>query len=302
MDPFQVASAPGFTFSATGDSVGIVLDRSKRRTPTGIKFPNNYKFDGKLGLSGDPGKNEKAYNEWKGFYFEELSCKLPHFLELDSVGDSRVKVGVKNVIYDTSGFSMNVSVDSLFTYGTPKVGGWKITLDNIYLNIKQNSFGSSGLSGRIEVPFLCKKDTTEKAQIGYTAAIQSVAHGKKDGLAVNFRMQQLDDEVGLDFMLAKVKFNKDSTYFNVIYCDTLPKGKQTLVELCLDGKVSITCAEKIDFKLPDIPFKNMRIANFDQSLLTGKKNDKKDGKDDKKKSSGQGVESPDGNTNFHTGK
>lgn len=147
-----------------------------------------------------------------------------------------------------------------------------------------------------------QKDTTEKAQIGYTAAIQSVAHGKKDGLAVNFRMQQLDDEVGLDFMLAKVKFNKDSTYFNVIYCDTLPKGKQTLVELCLDGKVSITCAEKIDFKLPDIPFKNMRIANFDQSLLTGKKNDKKDGKDDKKKSSGQGVESPDGNTNFHTGK
>lgn len=302
MDPFQVASAPGFTFSATGDSVGIVLDRSKRRTPTGIKFPNNYKFDGKLGLSGDPGKNEKAYNEWKGFYFEELSCKLPHFVELDSVGDSRVKVGVKNVIYDASGFSMNVSVDSLFTYGTPKVGGWKITLDNIYLNIKQNSFGSSGLSGRIEVPFLCKKDTTEKAQIGYTAAIQSVAHGKKDGLAVNFRMQQLDDEVGLDFMLAKVKFNKDSTYFNVIYCDTLPKGKQTLVELCLDGKVSITCAEKIDFKLPDIPFKNMRIANFDQSLLTGKKNDKKDGKDGKKKSDGQGVESPDGNTNFHTGK
>ena len=299
MDPFQVASAPGFTFSATGDSVGIVLDRSKRRTPTGIKFPTNYKFDGKLGLSGDPGKNEKAYNEWKGFYFEELSCKLPHFVELDSVGDSRVKVGVKNVIYDASGFSMDVSVDSLFTYGTPKVGGWKITLDNIYLNIKQNSFGSSGLSGRIEVPFLCKKDTTEKAQIGYTAAIQSVAHGKKDGLAVNFRMQQLDDEVGLDFMLAKVKFNKDSTYFNVIYCDTLPKGKQTLVELCLDGKVSITCAEKIDFKLPDIPFKNMRIANFDQSLLTGKKNDKKD---DKKKSSGQGVESPDGNTNFHTGK
>lgn len=302
MDPFQVASAPGFTFSAPGDSVGIVLDRSKRRTPTGIKFPNNYKFDGKLGLSGDPGKNEKAYNEWKGFYFEELSCKLPHFVELDSVGDSRVKIGVKNVIYDASGFSMDVSVDSLFTYGTPKVGGWKITLDNIYLNIKQNSFGSSGLSGRIEVPFLCKKDTTEKAQIGYTAAIQSVAHGKKDGLAVNFRMQQLDDEVGLDFMLAKVKFNKDSTYFNVIYCDTLPKGKQTLVELCLDGKVSITCAEKIDFKLPDIPFKNMRIANFDQSLLTGKKNEKKDGKDDKKKSSGQGVESPDGNTNFHTGK
>ena len=295
MDPFQVASAPGFTFSAVGDSVGIVLDRSKKRTPAGIKFPDNYKYDGKLGLSADPGKSEKAYNEWQGFYFEELSCKLPHFVELDSEDDSRVKVAVKSVIYDASGFSMTASVDSLFTYGTPKVGGWKITLDNIYLNVKQNSFGSSGLSGRIEVPLLCKKDTTEKAQIGYKADIQSVAHGKKDGLAVNFKMQQIDDEVGLDFMLAKVKFNKDSTYFNVIYCDTLPKGKQTLVELCLDGKVSITCLEDIDFDLPDIPFKNMRIANFDQSLLTGKKsNDKKD--------NGKGVASPDGNTNFHTGK
>ena len=301
MDPFQVASAPGFTFSAVGDSVGIVLDRSKRRTPAGIKFPEGYKYDGRLGLSGDPGKNEKAYNEWQGFYFEELSCKLPHFVELDSEEDSRVKVAVKSVIYDASGFSMTASVDSLFTYGTPKLGGWKITLDNIYLNIKQNGFGSSGLNGRIEVPFLCKKDTTEKAQIGYLADIKSVAHGKKDGLAVNFKMQQIDDEVGLDFMLAKVKFNKDSTYFNVIYCDTLPENKRTLVELCLDGKVSITCLEDIDFKLPDIPFKNMRIANFDQSLLTGKKDDKKDDKN-KKKETGKGVTSPDGETNFHTGK
>ena len=294
MDPFQVASAPGFTFSAVGDSVGIVLDRSKRRTPTGIQFPADYKFDGELGLSADPGKNKDAYNEWKGFYFEELSCKLPHFVELDSEDDSRVKVAVKSVIYDASGFSMTASVDSLFTYGTPKVGGWKVTLDNIYLNVKQNSFGSSGLSGRIEVPLLCKKDTTEKAQIGYKADISSVAHGKKDGLAVNFKMQQIDDEIGLDFMLAEVKFNKDSTYFNVIYCDTLPKDKRTLVELCLDGKVSITCTEKIDFKLPDIPFKNMRIANFDNSLLTGKKDDKKD--------DGKGVTSPDGDVNFHTGK
>ena len=296
MDPFQVASAPGFTFSAVGDSVGIVLDRSKRRTPTGIKFPADYKFDGELGLSADPGKNEDAYNEWKGFYFEELSCKLPHFVELDSEDDSRVKVAVKSVIYDASGFSMTASVDSLFTYGTPKVGGWKVTLDNIYLNVKQNKFGSSGLSGRIEVPLLCKKDTTEKAQIGYKADISSVAHGKKDGLAVNFKMQQIDDEIGLDFMLAKVKFNKDSTYFNVIYCDTLPKDKRTLVELCLDGKVSITCTEKIDFKLPDIPFKNMRIANFEPSELSGK------GKKDDKKENGKGMTSPDGDVNFHTGK
>ena len=296
MDPFQVASAPGFTFSAVGDSVGIVLDRSKRRTPTGIQFPADYKFDGELGLSADPGKNEDAYNEWKGFYFEELSCKLPHFVELDSEDDSRVKVAVKSVIYDASGFSMTASVDSLFTYGTPKVGGWKVTLDNIYLNVKQNSFGSSGLSGRIEVPLLCKKDTTEKAQIGYKADISSVAHGKKDGLAVNFKMQQIDDEIGLDFMLAEVKFNKDSTYFNVIYCDTLPQDKRTLVELCLDGKVSITCTEKIDFKLPDIPFKNMRIANFEPSELSGK------GKKDDKKENGKGMTSPDGDVNFHTGK
>ena len=296
MDPFQVASAPGFTFSAVGDSVGIVLDRSKRRTPTGIQFPADYKFDGELGLSADPGKNEDAYNEWKGFYFEELSCKLPHFVELDSEDDSRVKVAVKSVIYDASGFSMTASVDSLFTYGTPKVGGWKVTLDNIYLNVKQNSFGSSGLSGRIEVPLLCKKDTTEKAQIGYKADISSVAHGKKDGLAVNFKMQQIDDEIGLDFMLAEVKFNKDSTYFNVIYCDTLPQDKRTLVELCLDGKVSITCTEKIDFKLPDIPFKNMRIANFEPSELSSK------GKKDDKKENGKGMTSPDGDVNFHTGK
>lgn len=301
MDPFQITSAPGYTFSAVGDSVGIVFDRSKRRTPAGINFPANYDYDKDgLGLTADPGTNEQAYNEWQGFYFEELSCKLPHFVELDDEGDSRVKIAVNNIIYDESGFSMGVEVDSLLNRGTPKVGGWRITIDKIYMNIRQNNFGDAGFNGRIEVPLLYKKGTKEKAKIGYKADVASIDHGAKKGLAVNFGMQQVEDSISLDFMLANVNFYKDSTYFNIIYCDTLPKEKQTLVELCLDGDVEITCTESIDFKLPAIPFENMRIANFEKGELD-KKKDQKDEKSNKK-TENKSLKDPSGDTNFHTGR
>lgn len=301
MDPFQITSAPGYTFSAVGDSVGIVFDRSKRRTPAGIKFPANYDYDKDgMGLTADPGTNEQAYNEWQGFYFEELSCKLPHFVELDDEGDSRVKIAVNNIIYDESGFSMGVEVDSLLNRGTPKVGGWRITIDKIYMNVRQNNFGDAGFNGRIEVPLLYKKGTKDKAKIGYKADIASIDHGAKKGLAVNFAMQQVEDSISLDFMLANVNFYKDSTYFNIIYCDTLPKEKQTLVELCLDGDVEITCTESIDFKLPAIPFENMRIANFEKGELDKNKG-KKEEKSDKKTES-KSLNDPSGDTDFHTGR
>lgn len=298
MDPFQITSAPGYTFSAVGDSVGIVFDRSKRRTPAGIKFPANYDYDKDgLGLTADPGTNEQAYNEWQGFYFEELSCKLPHFVELDDEGDSRVKIAVNGIIYDESGFSMGVEVDSLLNRGTPKVGGWRITIDKIFMHVKQSHFGDAGFNGRIEVPLLYKKGTKDKAQIGYKAAVTSVDHGAKKGLAVNFGMQQIEDSISLDFMLANVNFYKDSTYFNIVYCDTLPEEKQTLVELCLDGDVEISCTESIDFKLPAIPFENMRIANFEKDEL-GKNKDKKSDKKTENKS----LKDPNGETDFHTGR
>ena len=298
MDPFQITSAPGYTFSAVGDSVGIVFDRSKRRTPAGIKFPANYDYDKDgLGLTADPGTNEQAYNEWQGFYFEELSCKLPHFVELDDEGDSRVKIAVNGIIYDESGFSMGVEVDSLLNRGTPKVGGWRITIDKIFMHVKQSHFGDAGFNGRIEVPLLYKKGTKDKAQIGYKAAVTSVDHGAKKGLAVNFGMQQIEDSISLDFMLANVNFYKDSTYFNIVYCDTLPEEKQTLVELCLNGDVEITCTESIDFKLPAIPFENMRIANFEKDEL-GKNKDKKSDKKTENKS----LKDPNGDTDFHTGR
>ena len=298
MDPFQITSAPGYTFSAVGDSVGIVFDRSKRRTPAGIKFPANYDYDKDgLGLTADPGTNEQAYNEWQGFYFEELSCKLPHFVELDDKNDSRVKIAVNGIIYDESGFSMGVEVDSLLNRGTPKVGGWRITIDKIFMHVKQSHFGDAGFNGRIEVPLLYKKGTKDKAQIGYKAAVTSVDHGAKKGLAVNFGMQQIEDSISLDFMLANVNFYKDSTYFNIVYCDTLPEEKQTLVELCLDGDVEITCTESIDFKLPAIPFENMRIANFEKDELDKKKDKKSD-----KKTENKSLKDPNGDTDFHTGR
>lgn len=321
MDDFQSTRAPGFTFSVTGAETGIVLDRSKKKTPAGIKFPENYKFDDPLGLSADPGKDETAYNEWQGFYFQKLGCKLPPFVELNDDGKTRAEISVNNMIYDDSGFSMSVSVDSLLNKGTAKMGGWNITIDKIWLNIKQSDFGDAGINGRIEVPLLYAKTSDDKkddkgddegdekkdgesgekkkAQIGYKAKIANAVKDDKEGIEIDFSMQQIEDEIAFDFMLAEVSFNKEKTYFNVKYSDLYPEDKRTRVELCLDGEVAIKCGEGIDFELPTIPFEGMRFANFKDEE---KKTDKSP--DSKKQASteGQSLTSPDGDVDFHTGR
>ena len=321
MDDFQSTRAPGFTFCVTGAETGIVLDRSKKKTPTGIKFPENYKFDDPLGLSADPGKDETAYNEWQGFYFQKLGCKLPPFVELDDAGKTRAEISVNNMIYDDSGFSMNVSVDSLLNKGTAKMGGWNITIDKIWLNIKQSDFGDAGINGRIEVPLLYAKTSDDKkddkgddeggekkdgdsgekkkAQIGYKAKIANAVKDDKEGIEIDFSMQQIEDEIAFDFMLAEVSFNKEKTYFNVKYSDLYPEDKRTRVELRLDGEVAIKCGENIDFELPTIPFEDMRFANFkDEEEKTDKSPDSKQ----QASTEGQSLTSPDGDVDFHTGR
>ena len=321
MDDFQSTRAPGFTFSVTGAETGIVLDRSKKKTPEDIKFPENYKFDDPLGLSADPGKDETAYNEWQGFYFEKLGCKLPPFVELDDAGKTRAEISVNNMIYDDSGFSMNVSVDSLLNKGTAKMGGWNITIDKIWLNIKQSDFGDAGINGRIEVPLLYAKTSDDKkddkgddeggekkdgdsgekkkAQIGYKAKIANAVKDDKEGIEIDFSMQQIEDEIAFDFMLAEVSFNKEKTYFNVKYSDLYPEDKRTRVELRLDGEVAIKCSENIDFELPTIPFEDMRFANFkDEEEKTDKSPDSKQ----QASTEGQSLTSPDGDVDFHTGR
>lgn len=325
MDDFQSTRAPGFTFSVTGAETGIVLDRSKKKTPTGIKFPENYKFDDPLGLSADPGKDATAYNEWQGFYFQKLGCKLPPFVELNDDGKTRAEISVNNMIYDDSGFSMSVSVDSLLNKGTAKMGGWNITIDKIWLNIKQNNFGDAGINGRIEVPLLYAKTSDDKkddkgddeggekkeeekdgeqkekkkAQIGYKAKIANAVKDDKEGIEIDFSMQQIEDEIAFDFMLAEVSFNKEKTYFNVKYSDLYPEDKRTRVELRLDGEVAIKCGESIDFELPTIPFEDMRFANFkDEEQKTDKSPDSKK----QTSTEGQSLTSPDGDVDFHTGR
>lgn len=325
MDDFQSVSAPGFTFSVTGAETGIVLDRSKKKTPAGIKFPENYKFDDPLGLSADPGKDATAYNEWQGFYFQKLGCKLPPFVELNDDGKTRAEISVNNMIYDDSGFSMSASVDSLLNKGTAKMGGWNITIDKIWLNIKQNNFGDAGINGRIEVPLLYAKTSDDKkddkgddeggekkeeekdgeqkekkkAQIGYKAKIANAVKDDKEGIEIDFSMQQIEDEIAFDFMLAEVSFNKEKTYFNVKYSDLYPEDKRTRVELRLDGEVAIKCGESIDFELPTIPFEDMRFANFkDEEQKTDKSPDSKK----QTSTEGQSLTSPDGDVDFHTGR
>lgn len=295
MESFQLVDLPGYTFYVAGgssDGNGLVLDRSKKYTPAGIKFDPMYDY--KLaGLSGRPEPDSKAYNEWQGFYMGKLGVKFPHFIEINENEGERMEIAIEYMLYDESGFSMSAQATNIIDVS---MGGWGIALDKVYFNLLQteaeNSKWDCGLDGRFQIPLLHKVDSDEDAEIGFAAKIAAVEKSDKTaGLAVTFETKPIGG-IGFDFMLADVNFSEKST-FKVIYCDTLPEEKQTLVELILDGELKFKSDEScdLDFELPCIPFSEMRFANYGKDEF-GNKGSK----------AGKEVKSPDGGTNFSVGK
>lgn len=295
MESFQLVDLPGYTFYVAGgssDGNGLVLDRSKKYTPAGIKFDPMYDY--KLaGLSGRPEPDSQAYNEWQGIYMGKLGVKFPHFIEINENEGARMEIAIEYMLYDESGFSMSAQATNIIDVS---VGGWGVALDKVYFNLLQteaeNSKWDCGLDGRFQIPLLHKIDSDEDAEIGFAAKIAAVEKSDKTaGLAVTFETKPIGG-IGFDFMLADVNFSEKST-FKVIYCDTLPEEKQTLVELILDGELKFKSNEScdLDFELPCIPFSEMRFANYGKDEF-GKKGS----------TAGKEMKSPDGNTNFSVGK
>lgn len=268
MDPFQVPDWPGYTFVLTGDTLsegGIIYDHSPSMTPAGIKFHKAYNSEvAGLGTKVHPNESEKIYNQWQGFYWEKLSVKFPHFVEINDNEDKRLALDF-TMMYDNK-FSGGLVASNIIDKRTGKAGGWGISIDTVSLDIVQGDFYGAGFQGELEVPLLTKKNSSgesEKARLGYRADIFSIAKSEKSegGTGVTFKIQQVDNEVSMDFMLAEATLEKSKTWFKIDYNDTRAKDKQTFVELMLGGNVNISCTEKIGFTLPNIPFSNMRLAN-----------------------------------------
>lgn len=257
MDPFEHVDLPGYVFTADN----VIVDLAKRKNHQDqAAFPKNYDLT-KCGL------NANALGEWEGLYMKEVSMSFPSSIKIGN-GDERMKVSLQNMFIDKSGFTADCGIVNAINYTAGEngtIGGFKFTMDNIYVSVVQNEFNKFGFDGKLEVPLF-------KGDIDYACNIYNQTFTKKGtgkGYAYVFKTSQIED-LNFDFMLADLSLNKDLTYFLV---EALPDEQgelKTNVELCVGGEVTIAGTDMVNKKLAKLPFElslpqikfcKMRIAN-----------------------------------------
>ena len=286
MDPFQIEDLPGYSFSP-----GYILyDHHSEENNELMPMPKDYQ----LGLCGIT-KDE----EWQGLYMRNMYVSIPTIIEgsgkVDDsakeqvedivqqgneitvvkedkkkvdIADSRVKFLLKNFYLDKSGVTCKAELDTraYLKAATNKVGGWSISLDEIYVDVLQNYFKRCGFDGKFNVPLL-KNKKGKTAEIYYKAGLESYnkrENPKAEDRLFIFKTWQTE-QISMDFFLADVNFDEKQTFFLVEAEDT----KSARVELCLGGDISISSriadnlgvATKLGFSLPEIQFTRMRLAN-----------------------------------------
>lgn len=155
---FQVAGLNGVGFSVTD----AYLDFSDLANPTGMDFPKGYNTS--FLAAGKP-------DLWQGFYLKRVDIKLPpSFSKRDD--NSRITLGVEDMILDDQGFTGSVFGENLLEAGD--MDGWSYSLDRLSIDLITNQVKGFDLSGKLTVPMLKGKDG-KTSRFGYVA--QRTAEG-----------------------------------------------------------------------------------------------------------------------------
>lgn len=266
LDPFEHEDLPGYVFTA--ENVVIDLAKNSNHNTMG-EFPKDYDF-GKLNL------NIAEKDAWEGLYMKELSMSFPKSIKIGNQGES-MKVGLKDMFIDNSGISVDCGIENVINYRAGEsgtIGGFAFTMDEIGISIIQNDFRDCHFSGTLDVPlFKSEKDVADgKGAIDYRCNIYNQRFTKKGtgkGYAYIFKTSQVSN-LNFDFVLGKLKLDKDMTYFLVEATPDENDELKTNVELCVGGEVTVAGTETLNaeleklpfkLKLPSIKFCKMRIAN-----------------------------------------
>lgn len=255
MDDFEVDGVSGWTFKPGS----IVFDYSCWREGGTMTLPDNYNYD-----SFDYSKNELKANPglWQGLYINNVGILFPKTLKFGDAKNTeggRLKISAENIIYDKSGLTLSLKTGSLLDAKTSKLGGWAFSIDNLQMNVLQSKFKNTFFEGQFDVPLL-------DGNIGYKCDITSQGLNEENqtqGYDYTFTTQQING-LELDFFLGSANFEKNQTYFEL----TAGDGKDTRVELCAGGTVTITGTKEIDsrlpfgLKMPRIKFAKLRVGNF----------------------------------------
>lgn len=266
MDPFTHDDVKGWVFTAQD----IVYDHSQKENSGVMTFPTSqgYKKD-------DAGITDGNDNTWQGLFIKKLAVKLPKGL----VSDSEISLSVDNMLVDVSGVSLAFNANKVLDVS---YGGWKMKLDRIFMNIVQNNFKDCGFSGSMAVP-LMKENMAFKCNF--------YPFEREDGSTDFDCILKCTDEnklknISFDFFLAELELDQKQTYFLLeSRADHASAAgeRNTRVELCLGGDISIGGTDKvnksleeltrdlpIELRIPGIHFTQMRIANCERWIADKK--------------------------------
>lgn len=237
MDDFQYKKFDGWAFRVDE----AYVDLSDLENPAAITFPSDYDHSA-VSAGG------ALLNTWTGFYLKELSVKAPKDL-YDNNADRRFSAGLRNVIIDRTGFTLDAFVENVVSVETGSAGGWAFSLDEFRLRIVQSTFRSGSMNGEIGVPIMKPGDNLDYDAVLSYSPDQT---NKKWGFFLNI---EPEGELQLPPVLGTANIN-DNSYIAYTYGyvppSVLPSG--TPSEVRESKKIALKFAGNIDIDSEDDGF------------------------------------------------
>lgn len=177
--PFELVKLPGFQVTVSN----VSIDHSETQNPSGITFPTqNYNNEGNL---------------WQGFYFKNITIKLPEKLHPNHT------INAMHFLVDKKGFSGIVDVPTVFDKDKGQMGTkkWKFSMKDLYVRIIGNQFQEGRFKGDIRVPI-----TKQDAYLTYQANL-SLSNSNK--MLYNMSLTNQND-IEFPAIIAKGKINPDT--------------------------------------------------------------------------------------------
>jgi hypothetical protein len=231
---FRIKSLEDFSFRLNHVSV----DMSETSNPDGILLNNL--FSEAVAAKGPL---------WTGFYAEKAGIILPDWL---SARTERKEFGIEHTIIDENGFTGEVALENLLSFGDGQAGGWPISVDNLYLSIFQGSLIGGGMGGKLQLP-ISKSDN----MIKYKAMIfegRSLDNPEQNETKYAFELYDFS-VVDSDVLLAKLTLDPTSRV------NILKDSKGVVAEAMLHGHISMKKDEVFD--IPNIEFSNFHLLSKD---------------------------------------
>ncbi|MBK9151272.1 MAG: hypothetical protein IPM26_09810 [Saprospiraceae bacterium] len=222
--PFELVKLPGFQITVSN----VSIDHSETDNPAGISFPTqSYNTEGNL---------------WKGFYFKNITIRLPDKLHPNH------NIQCLHFLADKKGFSGIIDIPTVFDKDKGQMGEkkWKFSMKDFYVRIIENQLQEARFKGDIRVPI-----TRENVFLAYTA---NMSLDNNDQLKYNFSMVNQND-IEFPAIIAKGKILPNTE----ILVDQ--KGSGLEPEFHLYGELEFN--RKFSLNVQGVPFKLDKVSVSD---------------------------------------